>query len=341
MRRSALAAILLAAAGAALGQPMAAPEAGPRADVQPAMLSGIAIEQRLNEAIPGDLSFRDEVGRPVVLSDYFGSRPIVLALVYYNCPMLCTEVLNGLVSALRVVSLTAGRDFDVVVVSFDPREKPADAAAKKIAYVRRYRHQGGDRETGLCEGVADTATSTWGRLGWLGATQHVARVGWARLVDAAVANNRKIAYVGRYGRPGSDRGWHFLTGAPEAIGALARSVGFHYRFDADQNQFAHASAIYVLTPAGRLSRYFLGIEYAPRDLRLALVEASEGAIGTPVDRLLLYCFHYDPKAGKYSAAIVKIVRATGIATLAAIVFAVVRMSRRRSARLRLVREGAR
>jgi protein SCO1/2 len=281
VRRSALAAILLAAAGAALGQPMAAPEAGPRADVQPAMLSGIAIEQRLNEAIPGDLSFRDEVGRPVVLSDYFGSRPIVLALVYYNCPMLCTEVLNGLVSALRVVSLTAGRDFDVVVVSFDPREKPADAAAKKIAY------------------------------------------------------------VGRYGRPGSDRGWHFLTGAPEAIGALARSVGFRYRFDADQNQFAHASAVYVLTPAGRLSRYFLGIEYAPRDLRLALVEASESRIGTPVDRLLLYCFHYDPKAGKYSATIVTIVRAAGIATLAAIVFAVARMSRRRSARLRLVREGAR
>ncbi len=281
MRRSALAAILLAAAGAALGQPMAAPEAGPRADVQPAMLSGIAIEQRLNEAIPGDLSFRDEVGRPVVLSDYFGSRPIVLALVYYNCPMLCTEVLNGLVSALRVVSLTAGRDFDVVVVSFDPREKPADAAAKKIAY------------------------------------------------------------VGRYGRPGSDRGWHFLTGAPEAIGALARSVGFRYRFDADQNQFAHAIAVYVLTPAGRLSRYFLGIEYAPRDLRLALVEASESRIGTPVDRLLLYCFHYDPKAGKYSATIVTIVRAAGIATLAAIVFAVARMSRRRSARLRLVREGAR
>ena len=281
MRRSALAAILLAAAGAALGQPMAAPEAGPRADVQPAMLSGIAIEQRLNEAIPGDLVFRDEAGKSVRLGDLFASKPTIVNLVYYNCPMLCTEVLNGLVSALRVVSLTAGRDFDVVVVSFDPREKPADAAAKKIAY------------------------------------------------------------VGRYGRPGSDRGWHFLTGAPEAIGALARSVGFHYRFDADQNQFAHASAIYVLTPAGRLSRYFLGIEYAPRDLRLALVEASEGAIGTPVDRLLLYCFHYDPKAGKYSAAIVKIVRATGIATLAAIVFAVVRMSRRRSARLRLVREGAR
>jgi len=281
VRRSVLAAILLAAAGAALGQPMAAPEAGPRADVQPAMLSGIAIEQRLNEAIPGDLSFRDEVGRPVVLSDYFGSRPIVLALVYYNCPMLCTEVLNGLVSALRVVSLTAGRDFDVVVVSFDPREKPADAAAKKIAY------------------------------------------------------------VGRYGRPGSDRGWHFLTGAPEAIGALARSVGFRYRFDADQNQFAHASAVYVLTPAGRLSRYFLGIEYAPRDLRLALVEASESRIGTPVDRLLLYCFHYDPKAGKYSATIVTIVRAAGIATLLALGIAVVRMSRRRNARLRLVREGAR
>jgi protein SCO1/2 len=283
MTRAVLAAgfLTIALAGVARGQPMAAPEAGPRADVRPAMLSGIAIQQRLNEAVPGDLAFRDEVGRPVVLSGYFGARPVVLALVYYNCPMLCTEVLNGLVSALRVVSLTAGRDFDVVIVSFDPREKPSDAAAKKIAY------------------------------------------------------------VGRYGRPGSDRGWHFLTGTSESIGALARSVGFRYRFDADQNQFAHASALYVLTPAGRLSRYFLGIEYAPRDLRLALVEASEGRIGTPVDRLLLYCFHYDPKAGKYSAAIVTIVRAAGIATLLGLGFAVARMSRRRNARLRLVREGAR
>jgi protein SCO1 len=276
---TALVAILvLALATAALAQPMApAPGDIVRADEQPAALKDIGIDQRLNDRVPLALPFHDEVGRPVRLDDYFGKRPVILALVYYNCPMLCTQVLNGLVSALRLVSLSAGRDFDVVAVSFDPREKPADAAAKKNAYLARYQ------------------------------------------------------------RPGSDPGWHFLTGDREAIAALARSVGFRFRYDGTRDQFAHASALYLLTPEGRLSRYFYGIEYAPRDLRLGLVEASAGRIGNPADQVLLYCFHYDPKTGKYGAVVVNIVRLAGITTLLILGISILLMSRRQRARLRIVR----
>ncbi len=219
---------------------------------------------------------RDEVGRAVRLSDYFGKRPVVLALVYYNCPMLCTQVLNGLVSSLKVMSLVPGRDFDVVAVSFDARDKPSDAAAKKNAYLTHYN------------------------------------------------------------RPGTDGGWHFLTGDAASIAAVAQAVGFRYRYDADRDQFAHASAITVATPEGRVSRYLYGIEYAPRDLRLALVEASAGKIGTPADQVLLYCFHYDPKTGKYGAVVLNIVRLAGAATVLALAVSVFLMTRRRSARLRVV-----
>jgi protein SCO1/2 len=218
---------------------------GVPASARPKGLEGVGIDQRLDEQVPLGLTFRDEAGRAVRLGDYFGQRPVVLALVYYNCPMLCTQVLNGLVSALNVVSFDAGREFDVVAVSFDPREKPADAAAKKTAYA-----------------------------------------------------------------------------------ALAQAVGFRYRYDADLDQFAHASAVYVLTPGGRVSRYFFGIEYAPKDLRLGLVEAAGSRIGTPIDQVLLYCFHYDPKSGKYGAAIVNIVRLAGGATVLALALSIALMSRR-------------
>jgi len=283
VRRAVLLALALAAA-AGLGparvlsaQAMKPPPGDlRRADEQPAALRGIEIEQRLNSAIPLDLAFRDETGRAVRLGDYFGSRPVVLALVYYNCPMLCTQVLNGLTSALGVISLDAGRDFDVVAVSFDERERPADAAAKKVAYVSRYR------------------------------------------------------------RPAGDRGWHFLTGEKSSIAALAAAVGFRFRYDGDRDQFAHASPIYVLTPAGRLSRYFYGIEYPPRDLRLGLIEASERRIGTPVDRVLLYCFHYDPKTGKYGAVVIHIVRLAAGATVLGLAAAVLLLSRRQRHRLRIV-----
>ncbi len=261
-------------------QPMApAPADIVRADETPAALRGISIDQLLGAEIPIGLAFRDEVGRAVKLSDYFGKRPVILALVYYDCPMLCTQVLNGLVSALRVMSLSAGRDFDVVAVSFDAREKPTDAAAKKTAYLTRYE------------------------------------------------------------RPGSDGGWHFLTGETPAIASLARSVGFRFRFDEERGQFAHASGLFIATPEGRLSRYFFGIDYPPRDLRLALVEASAGRIGNPADRLLLYCFHYDPKTGKYGAAVINIVRLAGAATLVLIAGSLLLLSRRQRARLRVVRGG--
>ena len=183
---------------------------------------------------------------------------MILALVYFNCPMLCTQVLNGLVSSLRVMSLEPGRDFDVLAVSFDARDKPADAAAKKNAYVTRYN------------------------------------------------------------RPGTDAAWHFWTGDADSIAALTQSVGFRFRFDSDVGQFAHASVLTVLTPDGRISRYFFGIDYPPRDLRLALVEASSGRIGNPADQILLYCFHYDPKTGKYGAVVVNIVRLAGLATVIAL-----------------------
>jgi len=241
-----------------------------RADEKPELLKEIGIDQRLDEQLPLALAFRDEAGRTVALGDYFGKRPVVLALVYYNCPMLCTQVLNGLVGALNVMSLEAGRDFDVVAVSFDTRETPAMAAAKKEAYLTRYKH------------------------------------------------------------PAAGAGWHFLTGDAASIEALTKATGFRYRYDEQLDQFAHASAIMVATPEGRLARYFYGIEYAPRDLRLGLVEASAGKIGTPVDQILLYCFHYDPSSGKYGAVVVNIVRLAGLATVLLIGLGILVMSRRRA-----------
>jgi protein SCO1/2 len=243
------------------------------ANEKPALLKDIGIDQRLDAPLPLSLPFVDEAGREVRLGDFFGKRPVILALVYYNCPMLCTQVLNGMVGSLNTLSLAAGEDFDVVLVSFDPREKPANARASKEAYLTRYKH------------------------------------------------------------PAASAGWHFLTGREPEIRALAQAVGFRYRYDSRLDQFAHASAIYVATPDGRLARYFYGIEYAPRDLRLALVEASAGKIGTPVDQILLFCFHYDPALGKYGAAVVNLVRLAGLLTVLAIAASIVWMSRRRSSSL--------
>ena len=244
--------LLLAAAGATALR-ADNPATPVRADnpATPPMLKDVGIDQRLGQTLPLDAIFQDEAGRPVRLGQYFGARPVVLVLAYYNCPMLCSQVLAGLLSAARVLSFDAGKEYEIVVVSFDPRDRPADARAKKEPYLTEYK------------------------------------------------------------RPGAAEGWHFLTGSLASIERLTQAVGFRYRYDEDQGQFAHASAIYVATAGGVLSRYFYGIEYAPRDLRLALVEASQGRIGTPVDQILLYCYHYDPKAGKYSAAIMNIVRLGG------------------------------
>lgn len=224
-------------------------------DTRPPMLRDVGIVQRLGQPLPLDAIFQDELGHPVRLGEYFGRRPVILMLAYYNCPMLCTQVFNGLTSALRVLSFDAGKEFEVVAVSFDPRDRPADAAAKKKAY------------------------------------------------------------VGEYGRAGAAAGWHFLTGSLASIERVTQAVGFHYRYDESIGQFAHASAIYVVTPKGKLSRYFYGIEYAPRDLRLGLIEASGDRIGSPVDQILLFCYHYDPKVARYTAAVMGVVRLGGVAAV--------------------------
>lgn len=222
----------------------------------PDLLARVGIDQKLDSPVPLDLVFRDESGRTVKLGDYFGKRPVVLALVYYECPMLCTQVLNGAVGAFKTLNFTAGREFDVVTISFDPRETPAMAAEKKTTYINKY------------------------------------------------------------GRPEAAAGWHFLTGSQPAIDALAQSVGFRYVFDEATQQYVHASALMVLTPQGHVSKYLYGIEYPPRDLRLALIEASDGRIGSPVDQVLLYCYHYDPATGKYSMVVMNVLRLAGITTLA-------------------------
>ncbi|HEY6928742.1 MAG TPA: SCO family protein [Thermoanaerobaculia bacterium] len=222
---------------------------------RPPLLKDVGIDQRLGQSLPLDAIFQDEEGRAVRLGQYFVGRPVILALAYYNCPMLCTQVFNGLTSSLRVLSFDAGKEFEVVAVSFDPHDRPADAQAKKKPYVEQY------------------------------------------------------------GRPGAAAAFHFLTGSTASIERLTEAVGFHYRYDDSIGQFAHASAIYVATPEGALSRYFYGIEYAPRDLRLGLIEASNHRIGNPVDQILLFCFHYDPKIGRYSAAVLSVVRFGGIAAV--------------------------
>lgn len=224
-------------------------------DPRPPILREVGIEQRLGQPLPLEAIFQDESGRAVRLGQYFGKRPVILVLAYYDCPMLCTEVLNGLLSSLKTLSFDVGKQFEVVTVSFNPREKPTDAAAKKKPYVEAY------------------------------------------------------------GRPGAAAGWHFLTGGSGSIERITSAVGFRYKYDESIGQFAHAAAIYVATPEGKLSRYFYGIDYAPRDLRLGLIEASEKRIGTPVDQILLYCYHYDPKIGRYGAVVMNVVRAGGAATV--------------------------
>lgn len=253
MKRSAstLVALTLALlAGAAAGQV--------QDNVLPETLRGVAFEQRLGEPLPLDAVFTDSTGAQRPLGDFLAGRPVVLALVYYECPMLCNLVLNGAVGSLRAVDFDAGDAFDVVVVSFDSRETPELAAAKK-------------------------------------------------------AN-----YVASYGRDGAGAGWHFLTGDAENVARLTEAVGFRYRYDAERDEFAHSAGLVLATPEGVISRYLYGIDFPPRDLRLALVEAADSKIGTLVDQVLLFCFHYDPATGRYSVATLNAVRAGGILTVAAL-----------------------
>lgn len=223
--------------------------------VRPDLLKQVGIDQKLNQSISLNLTFRDEKGKTVELGEYFGQKPVILTLVYYNCPMLCTQVLNGVESGLKELPMDIGKQFNVVTVSIDPTDS------------------------------------------------HV------------LASVKQEMYTGMYGRPGVAQGWHFLTGDEAQIKQLAESVGFRYAYDPDSKQFAHASAIMILTPEGKISRYFYGIQYPSRELRLGLVEASEGKIGSPVDQVLLFCYHYDPSTGKYGLLISHIVQAGGALTV--------------------------
>jgi protein SCO1 len=239
-----------------------------RAKPRPDLLKKVAFEQKLNAHIPLDLLFRDEHGREVPLSTYFGHRPVVLSLAYYECPMLCTLALNGQLRAYRGLDFSVGREFEVVVVSINPLETPALAAAKKATYLSSYR------------------------------------------------------------RAGADTGWHFLTGTEPNIRALANAVGYRYEYDPESKQYAHPTGLMVVTPEGRLAAYQYGVEYSARDLRLALAGASDERIGSPVAEVLLYCFHYDPATGKYSVAIMKLVRAGAIITILGLLAFLVVASRR-------------
>jgi protein SCO1/2 len=222
----------------------------------------------LNEQVPLEAVFKDDQGREVRLGEYFKGKPVVLALVYYSCPMLCNQILNGMLSSFRQVSFNAGEDFQIVAISFDSRETPQLATAKKQTYVKAYNRASGNA------------------------------------------------------------GWHFLTGDDANIKRVTDAVGFHYKWDEKTNQFAHASGIFVTTPEGKLARYFYGIEYRPRDMRLGLVEASQNHIGTPVDKLMLYCYHYDPATGKYGASVMNVMRVAGVITLGLIVGMLLRLRKR-------------
>ncbi len=233
-------------------------EASPQVLTPPSALRDVGFDQKLGETLPLDLALRDETGREVRLRDYFGRKPVALVLVYFDCPMLCTVSLNGLLSALEVVSFLPGREFELLTISFDSKEGPELAAHKKKGY------------------------------------------------------------VGRLQRPGAEAGWHFLTGDAAALDRITRAVGFRYAWDEETRQFAHPAGLVVLTPEGRIARYLYGIEYAPKDLRLALVESAEGKISSPIDQLLLYCYQYNPVTGRYGATIMTILRLAAVVTVLAL-----------------------
>ncbi len=253
----------LAGAGGASAQGMmngALPPGQDRAEDAPASavpreLANVGFDQKLDAQLPADASFTDEAGRRVRLGDYFGQKPIVFVFVYFTCPMLCNQVLTDVTSALGVLKLDVGKDFDVIALSFDPRDRPEAAAEKKATFVERYK------------------------------------------------------------RPGTEGGWHYLTGDDANIRRVTTAAGFRYRFDPATGQYAHAAGVLVLTPAGRISRVFYGLEYSAKDLRLALVESSAGKIGTPADKLLLYCYHYDPATGRYGLMAMNLVRLGGAVTV--------------------------
>ena len=267
------AALVVLAATSAMAQFLSEPSVK---GALPPGLSKVGIDQRLNEQVPLDLHFQDEQGRTVRLGDYFhNGRPVIISLVYYNCPMLCGEVLNGMSTAFKVLKFTPGKEYEVVTLSIDPREKPELAAAKKRSYI-----------------------------------EHL-------------------------DRPGAEAGWHFLTGEQPQIDALADAIGWHYQYDPKIDQFAHAAGIVLVTPLGRISQYYYGVEFSARDMRLGIIEASGNRIGSLADQVLLYCYHYDPRTGKYGAVIYNVVRLAGAATVLILGSFLFTMFRREATRRKL------
>ncbi len=240
----------------------------PPAAAKPQVLQQVRFDQRLGEPVRLDTVFRDEAGRRIRLGDYFGKRPVVLVLAYYECPMLCDLVLNGLTGSLKALAFNPGEEFEIVVASIDPGETPQ------------------------------------------------------------LAGEQKRQILSRYNRSGTEDGWHFLTGDQAAIDALTDDVGFRYVYDRDRDEYAHAAGVTVLTPEGRISRYLFGIDFPPRDVRLALYESTDGKIGSLVDQAMLYCFHYDPAIGRYSAAAMQILRIAAAVTIVAVVSLIVLLRRR-------------
>jgi protein SCO1/2 len=251
------------------GPPLSA--AAPPAGERPAILNDVGFDQNLGASVPLDLALHDETGRAVRLREYFGKKPVVLTIVYYECPMLCTLTLNGLLGALQSTAFTPGQEFELLTVSFDARETPELAARKKSAY------------------------------------------------------------LAKYGRPGAEKGWHFLTGEVGAVRALTRAVGFRYAWDERSRQFAHPSGVIVLTPEGTIARYLYGVDYAPKDLRLAVVEAGAGRVGTPLDQVALFCYQYDALRGRYSFMVINLVRGAGVLTVLGMAALIVTLRRRERA----------
>ncbi len=232
------------------------------------LIKGVRFEQKLNQQLPLDLTFKDEAGQSVHLGDYFGHKPVILVFAYYECPMLCTLVLNGLLATLQNLTFDVGNQFEVVTVSIDPGETPQLAAAKKEVYLKPYH------------------------------------------------------------RPGAEAGWHFLTGDQSAITQLTQAAGFYFEYDPNRDEYAHPTGIMVVTPQGKIARYFYGIDFPANDVRLGLVEAAQNKIGSPIDQLLLMCYHYDPVAGQYTLAIMNIIRVAGVSTVALLGGVVLVMFRR-------------
>jgi len=276
MTRGSFALVLLVASlpvTAAAREPAPTPRA--TSDIAPGLFQKVRFDQNLDALLPLDVPLCDERGKAVTLGAYFGRRPVIVNLVYYECPMLCNEVLNSLLRSLNALEFNVGKEFEVVTVSIDPGETPALAARKKASYLKRY------------------------------------------------------------GRAGAKEGWHFLTGQEASIRRLAGAVGFHYVYDPQSDQYAHPAGIAIATPQGRIARYYFGISYPARDLRLSLVEAAAGKIGSPMDQILLLCFHYDPRTGKYNVAIMNVIRLLGCLTLASLgtfMFVMFRRDRREKAR---------